>query len=161
MKLEWDFSELNKFAKNLGQISKFEREMQVAAKELSHELLKQIKILTPIGDSYKLLNGWNGNDFAVKKVAGGFEVLIVNTTEYASAVNNGHYSHNQFNKGGEPYVVNNRTVPFDTKFGKDYPTDKTYVFGYFFVENGILQLKNTTKIEQIIFNKLQKWWDSV
>lgn len=157
MKLEWDFSELTNFANNLSQVSKFEREMQYAAKELAAELLKRIKTLTPVGDTYQLVNGWNGNDFAVKKVDNGFEVLLVNTDEKALWVNDGHKAYNQY---GGPYPIKRRIkVTSSHQWQKGDPT--YYVFGHFFVERGILQLTNTTQVEQIILKKLQKWWDSV
>lgn len=157
MKLEWDFSELTKFANNLTQMSKFEREMKFATKELASALLKRIKALTPIGDTYQLVNGWNGNNFAVKQVNDGFEVLLVNKDEKALWVNDGHKAYNQY---GGPYPIKRRIkVTSPHQWQKGSPT--YYVFGHFFVERGILQLENTSEVEQIIMKKLQKWWDSV
>ena len=129
MKLEWDFSELNKFAKNLGQVSKFEREMQYAAKELAAELLKRIKTLTPVGDTYQLVNGWNGNDFAVKKVDNGFEVLLVNTDEKALWVNDGHKVKNR--KDG-PYLQVHNRVKVRSAHQWQNPVSDWYVYGHFF-----------------------------
>ena len=157
MKLEWDFSELTMFANNLTQMSKFEREMKFATKELASALLKRIKALTPIGDTYQLVNGWNGNNFAVKQVNDGFEVLLVNKDEKALWVNDGHKAYNQY---GGPYPIKRRIkVTSPHQWQKGSPT--YYVFGHFFVERGILQLENTSEVEQIIMKKLQKWWDSV
>jgi hypothetical protein len=161
MKFEWDLTELVEFANNLENVSRFEREMQFAAKELAAALLRQIKNLTPIGDTYQLVNGWNGNDFAVKKVNGGFEVLLVNKDEKALWVNDGHRSFNKFNVGtNDPYVVHTRKKvrsPYKWQQG-----DGTHwVYGHFFVERGILQLNNAQQVEQIIMRKLQKWWNSV
>lgn len=157
MKVEWDFKEFIDFKNELIKASKFERNMRFAAKEIASVLLKKIKTLTPVGDTYQLVAGWNGNDFAVKQVEDGFEVLLVNTTPYASDVNDGHTAHNQY---GGPYEIRKRvkvTSPHQWQKG-----DATYyVFGHFFVERGILQLKNTQQVEQIIMNKLQKWWDSI
>ena len=157
MKIEWDFSELTEFAERLSNTSRLEREMRFAAKEIASTLLKRIKTLTPIGDTYQLVNGWNGNDFAVKKTGDGFEVLIVNRTPYALSVNDGHKAYNQY---GGPWPIKKRikvTSPHQWQEG-----DATYyVFGHFFVERGILQLENTRQVEEIIMRKLQKWWDSV
>ena len=157
MKLEWDFSELTEFANNLVNTSRFEREMKFATKELASVLLKAIKALTPIGETYQLVNGWNGNDFAVRQVSNGFEVLLVNKDPKALWVNDGHKAYNQH---GGPYEIHNRvkvTSPYQWQKG-----DATYyVFGHFFVERGILQVENTTQIEEIIMKKLQKWWESV
>lgn len=158
MKFEWDLTELVEFANNLENVSRFEREMQFAAKELAAALLKQIKNLTPIGDTYQLVNGWNGNNFAVKKVNGGFEVLLVNKDEKALWVNDGHRVKNR--KNGDYLTVHKRIkVPKPYKWQN--PVSDLYVFGHFFVERGILQLNNSQQVEQIIMKKLQKWWNSV
>ena len=158
MKVTWDFSEFEKFANSLEQTSKFEREMQFAAKELASVLLKNIKNLTPIGETYQLVSGWNGNNFAVKKVNDGYEVLLVNTDEKALWVNDGHRVKNR--KDGDYLEVHRRIkVPVAHKWQKD--TSNMYVFGHFFVERGILQLTNTNQVAEIIMKKLQKWWDSV
>ena len=115
-----------------------------------------MKALTPV-DGYDLINGWDGNKFAVTSVNGGYEVLIVNKTPYALAVNDGHTAHNQY---GGPYPIKRRIKvrsPHQWQQG-----DATwYVFGHFFVERGIVQLENTGEIEQIIMRELRKWWDSV
>lgn len=155
MKIEWDFKELTAFANNLSKTSDLERELRFATKELATALLKHIKNFTPIGDTYQLMNGWNGNAFAVKKVTNGFEVLIVNTDEKALWVNDGHKAYNQF---GGPYPIKKRikvTSPHKWQKG-----DQTYyVFGHFFVERGILEMSSGNEIERIIMKKLQKWWE--
>ena len=158
MKLVWDLSELTKFSNNLSDVSKFEREMRFAAKSLAATLLKRVKNFTPIGNTYELVNGWNGNDFAVRKVSGGFEVLLVNRDEKASWVNDGHRVRNRAD--GEYLIVHNRIkVPTARQWQKN--ASNMYVFGHFFVEQGILQLNNSRQVEQIITQKLQKWWNSV
>ena len=156
MKLEWDFSELSKFAANLSNIGKFDRQMQNATKRLAKALLKWMKTYTPV-DEYTLMNGWGGNNFAVTKTSNGFEVLIVNKAPYASAVNDGHTVHNQH---GGPYPVKRRIKVRSPHQWQADPSE-WYVFGHFFVERGILRMENTTEIEQIIMQELQKWWDSV
>lgn len=158
MKFEWDFSEFTEFANNLSNLVTFEEAMKRATSEISKALLKRIRSLTPIEDG-QLISGWNGNNFLVTETKDGYEVLLVNTTDYAPYVNDGHMAYNQY---GGPYPINpdNRvkvTTPYPWQQG-----DATYyVFGHFFVERGILQLCNTTEIEQIIMKELQKWWDSV
>ena len=156
MKLEWDFSELLKFADNL-QSADLENTFKRITKDISKALLKRMKALTPIGDTYELINGWNGNHFAVKEVADGYEVLIVNNDPKALWVNDGHKAYNQY---GGPYPIKRRIqVRSPHQWQKGDAT--YYVFGHFFVERGILQLKATDEIEQIIMRELQKWWDSV
>lgn len=156
MKLEWDFSELKSFADNLSNLSNLEKSMEDATKRLAKALLNWMKEFTPI-DEYELINGWNGNKFAVRKVENGFEVLIVNTTPYATAVNDGHKAYNQY---GGPYPIKRRIqVRSPHQWQKGDPT--YYVFGHFFVERGILRMTSTSEIEQIIMQELQEWWDSL
>lgn len=156
MKFEWDFSELVEFAERL-EGADLENTFKRITKDIGKALLKRMKALTPVGDTYELINGWDGNQFAVKEVNDGYEVLIVNKTPYAFAVNDGHKAYNQY---GGPYPIKRRIQvrsPHPWQQG-----DATYyVFGHFFVERGILQLKNTSEIEAIIMRELQKWWESV
>ena len=156
MKLEWDFSELTEFADRLCDVAEFEKHIQQIAKNLSKALLRWMKSYTPV-DEYELINGWNGNHFAVTKKDDVFEVLIVNKTPYALAVNDGHKVYNGY---GGPYQVKRRIqVRSPHQWQKN--TSDWYVFGHFFVERGILRLNNTQEIEQIIMDELQKWWDGV
>lgn len=158
MKLEWDFSELTEFANNLANVSKLDKAMQDAAKRLSKALLKWMKSYTPVGDTYELVNGWNGNNFAVKKVNNGFEVLIVNKDEKALWVNDGHRVRNR--KDG-PYLKVHRRIQVPKAHQWQTDASDLYVFGHFFVERGILRMTENTEIESIIMQELQKWWDSV
>lgn len=157
MQFEWDFSELTKFGAELENLGKFEKHMQTAAKRLSKELLKWMKELTPV-DTYKLINGWDGNSFAVTKKGDTFEVLIVNRTPYALAVNDGHRVRNR--KDGE-YLHVKRRIQVRSPHKWQAEVSDWYVYGHFFVERGILRLTDTTLIEQIIMDELQKWWRSV
>lgn len=157
MKVEWDLSELTEFTNHLHDFSKFEKSMQNAAKRLSKALLRWMKEFTPV-DEYTLINGWDGNQFAVTKKDGGFEVLIVNKTPYALAVNDGHRVRNR--KDGEYYQVKRR-VQVRSAHQWQNPVNNWYVFGHFFVERGILRLTETAEIEQIIMNEIKKWWDGV
>lgn len=156
MKIEWDFSELIEFADKLDGVD-LENTFKKITKELSKALLSRMKSFTPVGDTYTLINGWNGNHFVVHEVTNGYEVLIVNQDKKALWVNDGHRA---FNQHGGPYPIKKRIQvrsPHQWQQG-----DATYyVFGHFFVERGILQLQNTSEIEQIIMKELQKWWDSI
>lgn len=156
MKLEWDFSELVEFADNLVK-SDLEETFKRITKEISKILLNDIKGLTPRDQTGQLINGWNGNAFLVKSVPNGYEVEIVNKTEYAAWVNDGHKAYNQF---GGPYPIHTRVKVISAhQWQQGNPT--YHVFGHFFVERGILQLNNTTRVEDIIMKELQKWWASV
>ena len=153
MKVSWDFDEFYDFVEKLENLGNFNKEMEQAAKRLSKELLKWMKAFTPV-DDYELVNGWDGNQFAVTKKEDGFEVLIVNKTPYATAVNDGHKAYNQY---GGPYKIKRRIqVRSPHQWQKGDTT--YYVFGHFFVERGILRLTETKLIEQIIMEQLQNWW---
>jgi hypothetical protein len=156
MKFEWDFSELGKFAQHLNNVN-LNHTFQRIAREISIKLLESMKQLTPRDKKGILIAGWNGNDFLVQPWKNGYRVDIVNKAPYAYHVNDGHQAYNQF---GGPYPINRRVKvkqPYKWQSG-----DSTYyVFGHFFVERGILQLKNTNEIENIILRELHKWWDSV
>lgn len=156
MKITWDFSEFEKFADNLVN-SDLTKCFEKSTKEIAKLLLKHMKGLTPIDETGQLISGWNNNSFLVKPVNNGYLVEIVNTAEYAKWVNDGHTAHNQF---GGPYQIKRRVkVTSPHQWQRGDPT--YYVYGHFFVERGILQLQNTTAIEQVIMKELQKWWRSV
>ena len=128
--------------------------MQNATKRLAKALLKWVKEFTPV-DAHQLINGWDGNHFLVTKKDNGFEVLIVNKTPYAKAVNDGHRVRNR--KDGEYYQVKRR-IQVRSPHQWQNPVNDWYVFGHFFVERGILRMVETEEIEQIIFDELQEWW---
>lgn len=158
MKIEWDFSELTQFANRLGNVAKLDVELNRATKEVAHELLKRIKKHTPIGDTWMLKNGWNDNKLVVTKTNLGFTVLLVNATQYATWVNDGHRQRpGRFIPG---YFANGRFY-YDPSAKGGMVLKKPFVKGRFFVEKGILDLGNTSEVENIIFKHLQKWWDSV
>lgn len=166
MKLEWDFSELMEFADRLSEYPRFEKEMKKACKDIAKEMLKWIKTYTPV-ETYTLINGWNGNKFLVTNYEEGFEVLLVNTTPYAFAVNNGHKAYNQY---GGPYPIK----PYNPRGAWGKPEGRIqvrtphkwqngnptyYVFGHFFVERGIVRTANTELVENILMKQLTKWWE--
>ena len=157
MKFEWDLSELVEFAERL-EGSDLENTFKRITKELSKALLKRMKALTPVGDTYELMNGWNGNHFVVTERDGGYEVLIVNKDPKALWVNDGHRVRNQ--KDGDYLKVKHR-VQVRSPHQWQNPVNDWSVFGPFFVERGILQLPHTSEIEAIIMRELQKWWESV
>ena len=148
MKLEWDFSEWVEFADRLNNIEKFESYLIDASKELAEVLRKMLITNTPVKTG-KLVSGWKSN-YTVKKVAEGYEITLQNKTPYAYYVNYGHYSYNQY---GGAYVVKNRTVPYTQ--GNN---DDTFVFGRFFVEESVLLLENSTKVDEVILDALKNWF---
>ena len=165
MRVTWDFSELHEFVNDLSDPLVIDKYLKKATKDIAKVALKHIKSLTPV-DTYELINAWDKNKFAVVKKEDGFEVLLVNDTEYASAVNDGHESHNQY---GGPYSIK----PYNSKGRWGKPEGRIqvrtphkwqkgdlscYVFGHFFVERGLIQTKSTKEIESIILRELDNLW---
>ena len=168
MGFEFDLSELTEFAEHLVN-SDLEATFERIAKEIAKALLARMKSLTPVGKTYDLINGWNGNRFKVTEVENGYEVLIMNKDPKAVWVNDGHQAYNQY---GGSYLIHDKVTKgaFGKTMGrvqvrKPYQWQEGdhnyYVFGHFFVERGILQLSDTNEIELIIMRELQKWWGSV
>ena len=158
MKLEWDLHELVEFGERLCDINRYEQTMENATRELAKAFHMVLKSKTPVVTG-KLKNGWDNSknlSFTVQKVKDGYMVELVNEVEYAQYVNHGHYSHNQYNKGGEPYLVRNRVkVPTRSQFDTLNVNESRYVFGHFFVENSIAEVEE--KLDKIISKELQKW----
>lgn len=156
MKVQFDFSELDKFAENLKDYHRFETTLMTATQNIARVLHKYLLQQTPVdtGNLRKMWSAGGNLSFTVERVERGYEVVLINEAEYATAVNDGHYSYNQFNKGGKPYVVKNRTVPY-----KQGGKAKTFVFGRFFVEDSIDL--TYPKVEELIMKELRKWWNSV
>jgi hypothetical protein len=156
MKVKYDFRELNKFLKNVTNEKRLDKTFTVTVKNIAKVLHQHLVEQTPVKTG-NLRQMWSAGDnlkFTVNRVANGYEVVLINAAEYATAVNDGHHSYNQFNVGGKPYEVKNRTVPY-TRGGRG----KTFVYGRFFVENSIDL--TYPKVEQIVMKELEKWWDSV
>ena len=133
-----------------------ETALMSATKEIAQALHEALVKNTPVVTG-KLKSGWNSAEnlsFKVEKVDGGYEVTLINNVEYASSVNYGHPSHNQFNKGGTPYVVKNRVkVPVANPLQN--PADATWVWGHFFVEASVAQTDQ--QVKQIIDKNLRKY----
>lgn len=152
MKIKWDFDNLFEFGNRLSNYENYENTLKSATQEIAKALHKALLTHTPVVTE-ELKKGWNTTEnlsFTVRKVKRGYMVELTNNVEYARSVNYGHYSYNQFNKGGTPYVVNNRTVPYYAG-----NKDKTFVFGRFFVEKSIVAVEPLVK--QIVQRELQKW----
>lgn len=142
MKVEFDFKELTDFAYRL-QGHNLDTTLMTVTQKVARVLHQYLLIQTPV-DTGNLRKMWSADDnlkFTVVPVGTGYEVTFVNTARantadgfmYGVAVNDGHYT----------------------------PGRKGWVMGRFFVEKAILQTANSSQIEQIIFDELQKWWDSL
>lgn len=139
MKLQWDFSELTRFADDLSDKHEFETAIMTATQNVSKVLHRYLLKNTPI-DTGNLRKMWSAGDnlnFTVERVNGGYEVTFINTARakspdgfmYGLAVNDGHKSQN----GG-------------------------WVMGRFFVEKSILTVENQKQFESMIYKELSKWW---
>lgn len=157
MQIKYDFSELIEFAERL-ENSDLDKTFKKITKDISKALLKRIKGYTPVLD-YDLLQAWDKNKFLVTETNNGYEVLLVNDMEYGIWVNDGHKQRpGRFVPG--IWLSANR-FQYIEGYPRGMILKKDWVKGRFFVEKGILSIKNTQEIEQIIMRELQKWWDSV
>ena len=139
MRVSFDFSELNKFVKNVTNPYHLETAFMTATQNIARVLHQHLLEQTPI-DTGNLRKMWSAGDnlmFTVEKTVNGFEVTLVNTAQ---------------NQKGEKYGgwVND---------GHRTPNGTGWVMGRFFVENSIDL--TYPKVEQIIMKELEKWWDSV
>ena len=125
MNIAWDFSELFEFADNLVS-NNLDETFKRITREISKQLLQRIKGFTPKGETGELIRGWDNNAFLVKEVDNGFEVEIVNETEYARWVNDGHRVKNS--KDGDYLQVYNRRKVI-TPYEWQDPVNNYYVFG--------------------------------
>ena len=163
MKVKFDFKQLEQFNDRLQDSAELHKHYKMICRELADELKKVIKANTPYKDG-ELQTGWDTQNhkasYTVRKNKNGYSVTLYNNVPYANAVNYGHYSHNQFNKGQEPYIVYNRVkVPTRSELDTQNINPDRFVFGHFFVEKSILQLENyPTVLEKIAEKELLKWW---
>lgn len=145
MKVTWDFSDFDRFADRLVNAENFERFARQATREIAEILQDMLYKNTPVKTG-NLMASWGGQEncsFTVQKFGYGYSVTLKNNGandegfKYGLAVNDGHYSYNQF---GGPY---------------------RWVEGRFFVEASVIQTANSAQLESVIMRELQKWWDSV
>ena len=152
MNIKYDLSELERFFSRVSNVPKFESYLKSAVKDLSKTLLEMMKKRTPIGETRQLLTGWD-DSIVVEKANGGFEVTLLNRCSYASSVNDGHIAKNQY---GGPYKVKHRVKVLNPKQWQ-IGDAKWYVFGHFFVEEGIVDTDD--KVEKIVYPHIEQWWE--
>lgn len=100
MNAKVDISELIEFQKKLETIGEKERDvfLRKLTNEAAMRLFEKVRVRTPVGvypaDSGKtggtLRRGWNVKNIKLEKMAGGYQVKIINPVEYASYVEYGH-----------------------------------------------------------------------
>ena len=155
MRLKWDFHELYDFGERISNLDKFEDACKKATKEMAKIFHEMLIRKTPVktGTLQSFWQTEQNYSYTVIQMKSGFKVELVNEAVYARSVNDGHYSYNQYNVGGDPYVVRNRTVPYTQ--GNN---DATFVFGHFFVEKSIAELENSDALEKVLYKELKKWF---
>lgn len=158
-----DVSEMEEAIKRLNSDSLLRKHIKQAAREVAIICQRELYKRTPkkTGD---LARGWYySNGIRVVPRKNGCQVELVNPVEYARAVNYGHFSHNQFNKGGEPYEVRNRTVLWSWYAGESgsdtNPWGNTYVYGHFFLERTVVALDGDDRIIDTIAVNLYNWFE--
>lgn len=157
-----DVSEMEEAIKRLNSDSLLRKHIKQAAREVAIICQRELYKRTPkkTGD---LARGWYySNGIRVVPRKNGCQVELVNPVEYARAVNYGHFSHNQFNKGGEPYIVKNRTVmwsAYASDFGDPSSPEPTFVFGHFFVERTKNALDGDNRLIDTIAVNLYNWFE--
>ena len=152
MKLKWDLDELWNFRDKL-TVATFEKHMKNMTRELAYILLQMIKKHTPVKTG-KLQSGWDNTEnlsYTIIQTKTGFKVELVNKVDYATYVNYGHRSKNQY---GGPYTVTKRTVALDDRWGQT--ATEYYVYGHFFLEKGVLDSEQ--KMEHVLNKHLNRWW---
>lgn len=156
MGISIDTSDLDRAIRQMSESVKRHRYFREIAMDIAKICRRELYNRTP-KKTGKLSKGWfdsSGMRFYI--TSDGYRVELINPVEYGLAVNNGHYSHNQYNVGGTPYRVKpeHRTVPYYKGNNAD-----TFVYGHFFVEKTVVALENDSRLADIIEAKLQEWFE--
>lgn len=149
LKIEADYDELTAFTEKVNQLANGEWDKMVrdSLARVAETYLQELIGVTPVKTG-KLKRQWrkdNGKDLAVKvrDVGNGYVIELINTTEYASWVEKGHYSYNQF---GGPYPVRNAKVPDSTG----------WVYGRFFVKKTEVKWQDG-KLDAALQRRINGW----
>lgn len=149
-----DNRELRDFAKKFNNATENSKTaIKKTIEYVARQFLKDVKARTP-KKTGNLRQHWDldNADIVVKETKHTFTVYLVNKAEYAKWVENGHFSYNQFNVGGAPYTVKNRTVPYT--YGTNAPT---FVYGVFYLKKTEIDYNDMGKLDKLVsqrFNSL-------
>lgn len=154
MKLKFNFGEIKGFTNRLGDSNKLSRHFKAMVREMAKVMREMLKMNTPVKTG-RLRSGWDaGQRYTVRQNKQGFSVTLYNRVPYARYVNDGHYSYNQYNVGGDPYTVKHRTVKYTRG-----NSSATFVYGHFFIEKAVVEMENNFDILSNIFgDELEKWF---
>lgn len=156
MKLKADCSELVQFGKKLTNKASFQNIVRQALKQSAKQFLIDVKKVTPKTGEYnpktgntwhyvrsghaagELRNAWDldNTDIVVKKASGGYQLWLVNNTEYASWVEEGH-----------------------TKWLWGVKTDE-WVIGSFFLKD-TENLYQNGKLDLLVERQIQTWLEGI
>ncbi len=156
MKLEIDVNPMRDALKMLNSDKILKAHLKQMAKEIAAYCKRELYKRTPKVTG-ELARGWmRSGGIRIRTTSKGCHIELVNPVEYAMAVNYGHWSHNQFNKGGTPYWVtpSHRTVKWWA--GK---SDARFVYGHFFVEKTANMLEFSNVMTDIIEDHLMEWFE--
>ncbi len=144
MHIEIDASDLTKLQKNLSGLIDNDDWIRQAIVESCELMLKDLIESTPV-DTGRLKEQWlkDNPKIVVRDTSDGWTVDLVNTTEYASWVEKGHFSYNQY---GGPWPVKNAKVP----------DSSGWVYGRFFVRK-TENIWQNGKLDANLSSRLNEW----
>lgn len=152
MRVEWDFSELYRFADNLTESYERETAIMTATQNIARELHNNLLKFTPVdtGNLRKMWSAGENLNFTVTPVDNGYEVVLIN-----KATNKRGVDDSQIRGEGNGFM-------YGLAVNDGHKTQSGgWVMGKFFVEKSIIQLRETKRLETIIYKELQKWWSGV
>lgn len=144
MHIEIDASDLTKLQKKLSGLIDNDDWIRQAIVESCELMLKDLIESTPV-DTGRLKEQWlkDNPKIIVRDTSDGWTVDLVNTTEYASWVEKGHFSYNQY---GGPWPVKNAKVP----------DSSGWVYGRFFVRK-TENIWQNGKLDANLSSRLNEW----
>lgn len=144
MHIEIDASDLTKLQKKLSSLIDNDDWIRQAIVESCELMLKDLIESTPV-DTGRLKEQWlkDNPKIVVRNTSDGWTVDLVNTTEYASWVEKGHFSYNQY---GGPWPVKNAKVP----------DSSGWVYGRFFVRK-TENIWQNGKLDANLSSRLNEW----
>lgn len=144
--IKLDAREFNTFTQRFEKLTKSGDFLVDAISAVANNYLKELISRTPVKTG-RLKAQWRKDNKNIKakvvKTTDGYEVVLINTTEYASWVEKGHYAYNQY---GGPWPVVNAKVP----------DSSGWVYGRFYVRN-TENIWNNGKLDRAFQSRLTRW----
>lgn len=141
-----DTKDFNEFTNRFKKLANSDDFLVTAITAVANNYLKDVMSRTPVKTG-QLKEQWkkDNKDIRAKviKKSDGYEVVLINTTVYASWVEKGHFAYNQY---GGPWPVVNAKVP----------DSSGWVYGRFYVRN-TENIWNNGKLDRSFQNRLTRW----